>query len=574
MAKNELKKNTKLNSRYGICESLGQGGFGITYLARDENLGQNVVIKEYFPIALVSRDEEGVLLVSQEQEDRRRFEEGMKRFLKEARVLASLFEIPGVVKVLDYFQEHGTAYLVMEYVQGISLRSYLERTGEEIPFARACEMLSPVMLALERIHKKGLLHRDISPDNLIMEENGTMKLLDFGSAREYFLEQDREKTMTILVKNGYAPPEQYEERGHQGPWTDIYALCATMYEMMTGCVPPGARERLVCDELYAPSSYNVEITPEQESAFLKKGMALAYSERYQSVAELRAGFFPRVREENKKRSVRRGLLAGSFAACAVALAAAAYFHTQQKTESNEAALAGNYDRGSGEYMEYIDFVKKNAVEIRHVKAGEEPDDPDEKVLEPDGVREMTVYTLDEQAVRERGVPANGYYEMEYQQKEVLDILEEAGYSLIRKNSVQQFTVTEESYGVLKSCFMVKDTYETTDGNILVLCYDLISEKLNELSVYAENGKNGAYIPLAADLMDRLLKAGGASGAPDEEELRAGLATYQEQLKSGDIVYFGYEFQDLNVRFYEVSEGQGNVGLCICRNTENAPPYNW
>ena len=135
-----------------------------------------------------------------------------------------------------------------------------------------------------------------------MEENGSVKLLDFGAAREYLQEQDSEKTKTVLLKSGYAPPEQYDGKGHQGPWTDIYALCATMYEMMTGCMMPGALERQAKDELYAPSCYGIAITPEQEERFLKKGLALDYRQRYRSLQEFRADFFPEFREERKKKN--------------------------------------------------------------------------------------------------------------------------------------------------------------------------------------------------------------------------------------------------------------------------------
>ena len=229
----ELKKESCLNGRYRICQCIGQGGFGITYLAKDESLGKNVVIKEYFPVTLVSREEGGALKLCGEMSAGKKFEEGMKRFLKEAQILASLFEVPGVVKVLDYFQENGTAYIVMEHVKGISLRTYLERSGDEISFDRALSMLLPVVSALEKIHKQGLLHRDINPDNLMVEENGSVKLLDFGAAREYLQEQDSEKTKTVLLKSGYAPPEQYDGKGHQGPWTDIYAVSYTHLTLPT-----------------------------------------------------------------------------------------------------------------------------------------------------------------------------------------------------------------------------------------------------------------------------------------------------------------------------------------------------
>ncbi|MBO5460542.1 MAG: serine/threonine protein kinase, partial [Ruminococcus sp.] len=197
MRKNILEANRKLNMRYRLIRSIGQGGFGITYVAEDEVMKQHVVIKEYFPVMLAGRSEQGELILPDTADEKEKYQEGMKRFLNEAKILASLFDVPGVVKVLDYFQENQTAYIVMEYVKGTSLRDYLESMGEELSFEKTCEMLKPVMIALEKVHQKGLLHRDISPDNLMVEEDGKIKMLDFGSAREYFLEQDREKTLTI-----------------------------------------------------------------------------------------------------------------------------------------------------------------------------------------------------------------------------------------------------------------------------------------------------------------------------------------------------------------------------------------
>lgn len=150
MKNSTLKNGCELNRRYEVKRTLGQGGFGITYAAFDRNLNQNVVIKEYFPVFMVSRREDGKNVEIQDQDAMELCQKGKKRFLKEAQILASLFEIPGVVKVLDFFEENQTAYIVMEYVHGISLRSYLERSQEEITFVRACEMLLPVMEALEK----------------------------------------------------------------------------------------------------------------------------------------------------------------------------------------------------------------------------------------------------------------------------------------------------------------------------------------------------------------------------------------------------------------------------------------
>ena len=297
-ANERLEVGYRLNGRYRVCRSLGQGGFGITYLAEDELLGQKIVIKEYFPACFARRAEDGSIRITEET-DRAAFTEGRNRFLREARILTSLLDVSGVVKAWNYFQENQTAYLVMEYVQGISLRSWLEQNGEVASLDEALEMLRPVVLALESIHKKGLLHRDITPDNLMVGANGTVKLLDFGSARSYLREKDSEMTQTVLLKSGYAPPEQYDGRCVQGPWTDIYALSATLYEMITGCMPEDALQRQIRDELLEPSVYGAKITPEQEEHLLKRGLALDERERYTSVREFSSDFYP----EEKMREV-------------------------------------------------------------------------------------------------------------------------------------------------------------------------------------------------------------------------------------------------------------------------------
>lgn len=257
------KEEIRIKQRYKIEKVLGQGGFGVTYLAYDEELCQEVVLKKY-------RWEHGSL-DNEVINKRDYYKKQRKAFLNEARILSSLFDIKEVVKVLDYFEERENAYIVMEFVQGISLRQYLESRNQPMSFTEAWNFLLPVMEALEKVHQNKLIHRDISPDNFIIKEDGSIKLLDFGSAREYA----EEKTMTVLVKKGYAPPEQYSRKGKQGPWTDIYSICATLYEMITGVIPQPAMERLKADKLYLPSSYGCDITPLQEK-ILMKGLALDY----------------------------------------------------------------------------------------------------------------------------------------------------------------------------------------------------------------------------------------------------------------------------------------------------------
>ena len=257
MEEDYLKEGVILKKRYRTGKILGTGGFGITYLADDETLGQAVVIKEFFPREIAGREKDGMrVLLPREKNDRKRFLKGRKDFLMEARRLSQLFDIPEIVKVLDWFEENETAYLVMEFVRGITLNKYLQRLDMPLSFRQAWEMIRPVAAALEKVHKKGIIHRDLNPENLIVQEMGNLKIIDFGAARKYL---DTEKTMTILIKKGYAPPEQYMNNGKQGPWSDVYGLCATLYEMITGVRPESSLDRVQKDELYLPSAYGAEI---------------------------------------------------------------------------------------------------------------------------------------------------------------------------------------------------------------------------------------------------------------------------------------------------------------------------
>ena len=185
------------NNRYCLEKTLGKGGFGITWLAVDQENEQKVVIKELCPPPGETREKE------------------IRNFLREARVMASLHSVKEIVKVLNYFEEQGNAYIVMEYLRVTSLRYYLECQDEPLSFEKARNLLLPVMDGLEQMHKKHILHRDLTPDNLMLRENGSLCIIDFGSARE-ITEDDR--TKTVLFKSGYAPPEQYQAHGKQKAW--------------------------------------------------------------------------------------------------------------------------------------------------------------------------------------------------------------------------------------------------------------------------------------------------------------------------------------------------------------------
>ena len=282
-----------LNGRYLLGRVLGEGGFGITYLAMDLAEETPVAVKEYFPVGLASRDrtayeQEELMVLPGEQG--RHFRNGLERFTREGKLLAQFGKLPGIVSARDFFFANGTAYLVMDYIEGQSLKQYMRwyqknQGGAPMDYQIAVAFLEPVMQSLTQIHHAGLLHRDISPDNIIVDNGGRVTLIDFGSAREDMGSDYR--TMTVMVKHGYAPEEQYRTHGKQGAWTDVYALCATLYHMISGVLPMDAVERLYHDDLIPLKELKLNNpVPEQISDILEKGMAVRAKDRYQTIEEL------------------------------------------------------------------------------------------------------------------------------------------------------------------------------------------------------------------------------------------------------------------------------------------------
>ncbi|MBK1646912.1 hypothetical protein CKO25_20250 [Thiocapsa imhoffii] len=273
-----LALGTLLDGRHRIGRVLGHGGFGITYLAWDENLHLRLAIKEYLPRDCATRAPDGVSLAVYSGQAGEQFAYGLDRFLEEARALARFDQHPGIVTVKSFFRAHGTGYCVMDYVEGLTLKQYLERQpGGRIPVEQAWRLLAPVMDALRAVHQAGLLHRDLSPDNIYITGQGRVKLLDFGAAR--FAAGEHSRSLSIILKPGYAPEEQYRTRGKQGPWTDVYGLAATLYRAITGTVPPEALDRLDKDELVAPSQLGIVISSDQERVLLK-ALAVRAAARY------------------------------------------------------------------------------------------------------------------------------------------------------------------------------------------------------------------------------------------------------------------------------------------------------
>lgn len=353
-----MRPGAILNERYVIGRALGHGGFSVTYLAWDALLLHKVAIKEYLPSEYATRRPGESRLTIFSGKEGEYFQFGKEKFLDEAKRLSAFQNEAGIVHVYDCFSANETAYLVMEYLDGITLSEYLKKEAAVSPQGRiapeeAISMLTPVMLSLQRVHDSGMIHRDIAPDNIMLLKDGGVRLIDFGAARHAV--HDCGKSMTVIIKDGYSPEEQYNSHSVQGPAADVYALSATLYQMITGITPPGAIERGEYlqkhkhDMLPPPSKFNKAVTKTQDTAILN-GMALHTQDRTQSVAELYEELTAqtpvrRVQETIRKRSsfswpLWAKITAGVLAAAIVAGGVLLYLNRKPKTDT--AAEDGSY----------------------------------------------------------------------------------------------------------------------------------------------------------------------------------------------------------------------------------------
>lgn len=318
-ASHQLRVGTVLKGRYLVGGALGEGGFGITYIGLDLVLRQRVAIKEFFPDGAANRSGEGrVSPVSGSAGES--FGIGMEHFLNEGKILSQFVGDPNVVTVRDWFEENGTAYIVMEYIAGKNLQQLLEEKGK-LTFDEAMEIVRPAAECLGRIHKQGIIHGDISPSNIMVSEGGTVKLLDFGTARVGGRRKEGE--LSLMLKPGYAPEEAYRQNSELGPRLDIYALSATLYKLLTGVTPETAQDRMFNECLIPPGKSGAKLTKAQEAGLLK-GMALRAENRPESMDELlkllgrdRLSLSDRLRSGSGK-----ALIA---AACAVLVLGGAFF---------------------------------------------------------------------------------------------------------------------------------------------------------------------------------------------------------------------------------------------------------
>ena len=291
-----LPEDAILRDRYRITQVIGIGGFGITYKAYDKVLASEVAIKEYYPMGVANRTPDRTDITLYTETQRVEFGYGKVRFLKEAQDLAKFNKNNGIVSVYDFFEENGTAYMVMEFLEGCTLKEYLNSGKNTIDDEMMIQVTFSVMEALEAIHKAGLVHRDISPDNIFICDDSCVKLIDFGAAKQEM--KGDAKTVSVVLKYGYAPIEQYSKKSELGPWTDIYALGATMYRMVTGENPEEATSRVVDDTMKQPKEINADV-PDYINDVIMKAMAVKYTDRFANIKEMRGALLDQDNHESE-----------------------------------------------------------------------------------------------------------------------------------------------------------------------------------------------------------------------------------------------------------------------------------
>lgn len=294
-----LKPGTVLADKYLVGRSLGYGGFGITYIGWDFYRSRKVCIKEYFPRQIAVRNPNAVsyteqlsvsvqytvntpeLYTANVTREQQAYMKGLEVYIKEAEILSKFYLMPGIVSVRDFFYGNRTAYIVMEYIDGIDMKRYAKAKGGKLMPGEVFSLLKDVLKALNEVHKKNIIHRDISPDNIMLSRDGKAKLIDFGAARNCA----NGERAAVQLKQGYAPPEQYDRNGNQGPWSDVYSMCASIYYLLTGIRIPNAKDRQNQDTVKLLQLLGVPISEKQDFA-IHKGLSLEASGRYQTIAEL------------------------------------------------------------------------------------------------------------------------------------------------------------------------------------------------------------------------------------------------------------------------------------------------
>lgn len=367
-----LIPGTILANHFIVGTAIGFGGFGIIYKCLDTTLGVIVAVKEFYPSGLVNRapGECEVGLLSGDRQQQYRVQ--LKRFLMEAQSIAQFGKAKDIVNVYDFFEANNTAYIIMEYVDGVLLKDYLEKQGQIEPDV-AVRMITPVMEAVKKIHTKGIIHRDISPDNIFISGEDSIKVFDFGAAQ--LNDSSEGRAGEKVIKVGYSAPEQYRDKSRQDFYTDIYSVGAILYQMVTGVKPMESTEREFRDELRSPADLGVRLEPNIDRAIME-AMAVKPELRFQSIQHFedaiqsrRIAEYPK--EKLKKRKRRRNWIISLAATLVLAVAVTAgLFSTVLKPENRifDSVLEGGEDgkivvwvENEEQKQKLEDIAKKNFV---------------------------------------------------------------------------------------------------------------------------------------------------------------------------------------------------------------------
>lgn len=278
-----LNYRTILQGRYMTGKVIGKGGFAITYIGFDILLNLKVAIKEYFPAQIVSRNHHNSAKIFWTSAGGQgEWEQGGEQFLREARKMAQIDSVPGIVRVRDTFKENGTSYIIMDFIEGETLKSKLMREGT-MTYEVCLKIFLPLLKGVDAFHRKGVIHRDISPDNIMIQPDGEARLLDFGAAKDISIKKNGR--VMLVTKKGFSPPEQYAQQGNVGTWTDVYSLCATIFYCVFGKTLPAGLDRMVDDTLILAPDEKKGVTKEVVTV-LKEGLEPRYELRIHTVGEL------------------------------------------------------------------------------------------------------------------------------------------------------------------------------------------------------------------------------------------------------------------------------------------------
>lgn len=260
-----LKPGTIIGGKYIVGKALSYGGYTVTYIGMDAEKNRKVMIKEYLPSDFSTRSEGDTEVTIYSGDACEQFEQGLTTFLNEANRIGQLHNTQGIMRVYDCVAENDTGYVISEYLEGKTLKQIMEE-GKRFPVQEAKEFVCRILEGLRQVHPLNIIHCDISPETILVTNTGEIKLLDFGATR--YVTTANSKSLAIILKQGFAPEEQYRSRGERGPWTDVYALGAVMYYMITGVVPVESVDRALMDELNEPSKLGIQIPPNIENALM------------------------------------------------------------------------------------------------------------------------------------------------------------------------------------------------------------------------------------------------------------------------------------------------------------------